>query len=92
MNKKRLLLILSVNLLLLLIPLLAMQCSENVNWKAGDFLLAAILLVIAGLAFELTIRWVKKTGYRIFIIVFILLFLFLIWAELAVGLIEKLLT
>jgi hypothetical protein len=70
---------------ILLIPLVAMQFTNEVDWKLLDFVIMGILLLGTGLLSELVIRRVRKTEYRIAFIAVILLALFLIWAELAVG-------
>jgi len=71
--------------LLLLIPLIAMQFTDEVKWDLGDFVIMGALLLGTGLMCELVMRKVKKTGQRIAICVALLVALFLIWAELAVG-------
>lgn len=71
---------------LLLLPLLAMQVSSDVNWSAGDFIAAALLLGGAGLALEATLRFVHGTKARIVVGLVVLAALPLLWAELAVGL------
>ena len=71
---------------LLLIPFLGMQFSNEVNWTAIDFLVAGILLLGTGLLVELVLRKVKKRQSRIVLCAAIFIGLFLIWAELAVGL------
>jgi hypothetical protein len=70
---------------LLLIPLIAMQFTDEVNWTLLDFVGAGALLLGTGLMCELAIRKIKKIKYRIAICAAILAVLFLIWAELAVG-------
>ncbi|MCP2045493.1 hypothetical protein [Pontibacter sp. HSC-36F09] len=70
---------------LLLIPLIAMQFTNEVDWDLLDFVVMGILLLGTGLMAELVIRKVKNTESRLVIIGIILLVLFLIWAELAVG-------
>lgn len=70
---------------LLLIPLLAMQFTTEVNWDAFDFIVAAVLLLGTGLLFELVLRTVRSTKNRILLCGVLLLILFLVWAELAVG-------
>lgn len=72
--------------LLLLIPFVAMQFSSEVNWSTFDFVVAGILLLGTGLLCELVLRTVQKTQHRIILVGVILLALFLVWAELAVGL------
>lgn len=71
--------------LLLITPLIAMQFTDEVKWTLSDFIAAGILLFGAGLTLELIMRKVKRTGYRIALCVAVLVILFLIWAELAVG-------
>lgn len=82
---KTFLILLSIVLLLLLIPFVAMQFTNEVNWSLMDFIMAGILLFGTSLVFELVIRKVKSTKHRLLISGIILLLLFLLWAELAVG-------
>ena len=82
---KTFLILLSIVLLLLLIPFVAMQFTNEVNWSLMDFVMAGILLFATSLVFELVIRKVKSTKHRLLISGIILLLLFLLWAELAVG-------
>lgn len=84
-KNKRLIGIVLTVVLLLLIPLIAMQFSDQWDWKLPDFIVMGVLLLGTGLLCELVIRKVKKIEYRILICGAILLALFLIWAELAVG-------
>ena len=67
--------------ILLLVPVIA-----KFPWSRTDFVTAAFLLFGTGLTCELVLRTVKKFEYRIALCGAILLALFLIWAELAVGL------
>lgn len=84
-QNNRLIIILITSLVILFIPLIAMQFTNEVNWTIFDFVIAGILLIGTGLVCEFTLRKIKKTKYRIAIILAILVILFLIWAELAVG-------
>lgn len=70
---------------LLLIPLLAMQFTTEVNWDVFDFITAAVLLLGTGLVCEIVLRNVRSTQNRILLCGVILIILFLVWAELAVG-------
>ena len=71
--------------LLLLIPMIAMQLTDEVNWSFFDFIIMGIMLSITGLALGIIIKKVKYHKYRnIFIAIIIIIFLF-IWAELGVG-------
>jgi hypothetical protein len=71
--------------LILLIPLIAMQFTNEVDWTPIDFVVMGVLLLGTGLLCELVIRSVKNKDYRIGLIAVILVAFFLIWAELAVG-------
>jgi hypothetical protein len=62
-----------------------MQFTDDVNWTLFDFVVAGALLLGTGLICELVIRKVKIRKFRIAICMVLLILLFLIWAELAVG-------
>lgn len=84
-QNKRLFGIMTSAAVLLLIPLIAMQFSDEVNWKLADFIIAGVLLLGTGLICEFVMRKVKKKENRIALIVVIIALLLLIWVELAVG-------
>jgi hypothetical protein len=84
-QNKRLIGIVLTVVLLLLIPLIAMQFTNEVNWELSDFVVMGVLLLGTGLLCELVLRKVKKTEHRVLICGALLIALFLIWAELAVG-------
>ncbi|MCX6170708.1 MAG: hypothetical protein NTX65_15310 [Ignavibacteriales bacterium] len=84
-QNKRLIVIVLAVVLLLFIPLIAMQFTDEVSWTVLDFVVAAILLLGTGLMCEFVIRKINKIKYRIAICVVLLAALLLIWAELAVG-------
>ena len=85
MNTTRPLIIFSVAAALLLIPLIAMQLTTEVDWTAFDFLVAGILLFGTALAIEFSIRKISNPKNRFIAVGAILIILFLLWAELAVG-------
>lgn len=82
MRTKDLSVILIIVATILLIPLLAMQFTNEVNWSGSDFLVMGSLLFLSGLALQF-VRYRLKS--RIIASSAILLVLFIIWAELAVG-------
>ncbi|WP_439882028.1 hypothetical protein ACSX1A_02475 [Pontibacter sp. MBLB2868] len=84
-QNKRLIGIVLTVAFLLLIPLVAMQFTNEVDWGPFDFIVMGILLLGTGLACEFVLRRVRNKEYRLFIIGAILVALFLVWAELAVG-------
>lgn len=85
MKNKRLKFILLTVVGLLLIPLIAMQFTEEVNWTPLDFVVAGVLLLGTGLIFDLVLRKIKNNNYRMAIAAALLIVLLLFWAELAVG-------
>lgn len=84
MINKRLKITFAVVAFILLIPLVAMQFTNEVNWGIFDFVIMGILLLGTGLMIELVTRKVK-TQYRIVLYTVIFLSFLLVWAELAVG-------
>jgi len=85
MQNKRLIIILFTSAILLLIPLIAMQFTDEVKCTLFDFAVAGALLLVTGLMCELVIRKINKIKYRIAICVALMVVLLLIWAELGVG-------
>ena len=87
MSNKRLLIIALITALLLLIPYIAMQFTNEVTWTLFDFIIAGALLFSTGMLCELAIRKIIKPKNRIAACAIILLVLLLFWIELAVGII-----
>ena len=85
MQNKNIWFILFVTLLLLCIPLVAMQFTEEVNWTLSDFVVMGALLFVTGLVFEYAMRKLKTTTQRLIAVGVIALGFLYIWAELAVG-------
>ena len=71
--------------IILLIPLIAMQYTDEVNWSLLDFTVAAMLLLGTGFLIELVVNKVNQTKYRVPIVLALVLALIFIWAEMAVG-------
>ncbi|GGG55701.1 hypothetical protein [Epilithonimonas arachidiradicis] len=70
---------------LLSIPLIAMQFTKEVNWSLSDFVIGGILLFGTALTVKLILEKFKTTKSRLILIMITLAVLFLVWAELAVG-------
>jgi hypothetical protein len=70
---------------ILLIPLIAMQFTDEVNWTISDFIVAAILLLGTSFSVAYAVRKIKRKKYRLAIVLLLLFFLMLVWAEMAVG-------
>jgi hypothetical protein len=69
----------------LLLPLVAMQVTDEVTWTGFDFIAAAVLLIGAGLAFELVVRLPFSKRARAVAVLAIGAFVTLLWAHGAVG-------
>jgi dipeptide/tripeptide permease len=69
----------------LLVPLVAMQFTSEVNWDIVDFVAMGMLLVVAGLLYVAGSRAVKTRQQRVVVGVVVAGLLFLTWTELAVG-------
>ena len=90
-NKRLLIILLGVALILLILFILQLTIGTGVdgqgfNWKPGDFVVAGVLLLGTGLVYEFLAKKVKTTKHRVILGIVLLAILFLIWAELAVGL------
>ena len=77
----------SIAALLLLLPLVAMQFTREVNWTPFDFALAAVMIGGVGLAFELTVRATRNNAYRGAVAIAIAAAFLLIWIDGAAGII-----
>jgi hypothetical protein len=73
-----------VTMALLLIPLVAMQFTDEVDWDLIDFIVMGTMLFIAGILIDLVIR--KMGKYRVIVTIVIIVAFLWLWAELAVGL------
>ncbi len=72
--------------LVLLIPLIAMQFTDEVNWDIMDFLVAAALLTFAAFGYQLASKKISDTKIKMAAGIVILALLLIVWIELAVGL------
>ncbi len=73
-------------LLLLLIPLVGMQYSNEVKWSLNDFIIMGVILLFFGIILNKIIYHVGAFNKRIILISTLIIFFFFLWAELAVGL------
>jgi hypothetical protein len=71
--------------LISLVPLLAMQVTDEVAWDETDFLAAFGLLAGAGLGYELVVKKVRTQPSRAALGAALVGALLLVWMELAVG-------
>jgi hypothetical protein len=74
---------------ILLLPLLAMQITDEVVWDLADFAVAGVLLVGTGLMYALAARKAGNIAYRAGVGVALAAALFLVWLVGAVGVIGE---
>jgi hypothetical protein len=73
--------------LLLLVPLVAMQFTDEVAWDAHDFLVFGAMLLIAIGSYELVARLRRNHAYRAAAAIALAAAFALVWVNLAVGII-----
>ncbi len=76
-----------ITIVLLLIPLVAMQFTDEVVWGTFDFVFAGGLIFGTGAAYQLITRKSVKTTYRAAIGLALISSLLLVWVNGAVGII-----
>lgn len=82
-NKKRLFgILIATPLLLLLIPLVAMAFTNEVNWTALDFTVMGAMLLVTGLAAEVALRIARVAWMRAAAGIVILLGFVMVWGTL----------
>ena len=77
----------AVAALILLLPLVAMQFTDEVNWTVADFVFAGVLLIGTGLTYELSVRKSGDIAYRAAVGVALAAAFTLVWVTGAVGII-----
>lgn len=75
--------------LILSVPLVAMQFTDEVNWELTDFVTMGALLFGMGSLFTYVARLAPRR-YRLFIAAGFALAILYVWAELAVGIFTNL--
>ncbi len=73
--------------LILLLPLVAMEFTDEVVWDVTDFAVFGALLVGAGVTYELAVRMTGNTAYRAAVGVALAAAFLLVWVNGAVGII-----
>lgn len=85
--KKRLTIWIVLIALLLLIPFLAMQFTEEVNWKLFDFVIMGAALFALAFTYELLVKRAKQTLFKIALGTALLAAFLLFWVNSAIGII-----
>ena len=83
--KKRIILLLILPVIILLIPLVAMQFTSEVNWSITDFIIAALLLFGTAFGLDFLSRKINSRKIKVILAFLVLALFILIWIELAVG-------
>jgi hypothetical protein len=73
--------------LVLLLPLVAMQFTDEVHWTGSDFAVAGVLLLAVGVSYELTVRMTGNNTYRAAVGLALAAAFLLVWVNGAVGII-----
>ena len=87
MQNKNIIRIALATAFILLLPLLAMQITDEVVWDLADFAVAGALLVGTGLMYDLAARKASNIAYRAAVGIALAAALLLVWMALAVGII-----
>lgn len=75
--------------LLLLAPWVAMRFTHDVAWTVGDFIVFGAMLLTACVAFEMAMRMARVPSYLLASLVAIGAAFLLLWANLAVGIVDE---
>lgn len=76
-------------LLLLLLPMLGMFISNEINWSFFDFIIMGILILSMSFGIKQVLRTTRNIKNRSLIIGIILIIFIIVWIELAVGIFES---
>jgi hypothetical protein len=87
MKNKNIIRIALVTAFILLLSLVAMRFTAEVNWTWSDFVVAGTLLFGAGLMYDLIARKAGSIAYRFAVGIAVAAALLLVWINLAVGII-----
>jgi hypothetical protein len=87
---KSLMIVALVTAAILMIPLVAMQFTSEVNWTGSDFVAAGTLLALTGLVLTFALRKFRSTQSRLLAAGLIVLGFLYCWAEMAVGIFTNL--
>ena len=71
--------------IMLFLPLIAMQFTDEVNWELNDFIVFGAMLLAAGGVLELASRMTSNRAYRTAVAVAVIAAFILIWVDGAVG-------
>ena len=81
-RNKRLIVILICAASLLLIPLIAMRFTAEVDWTPIDFAVMGVMLLVTGLAIEVALRTVRVTWAKVAAVAAIVFGFVMVWGTL----------
>ncbi len=87
MVTKSILRVLLITMVVLLVPFIGMQFSDEMQWDLGDFLIIGALTLGITAAYELAAARMKSPTNKILVALGFAALFVLIWAQLAVGII-----
>lgn len=87
-NKRLYVIFLLVTVGILLVPLIAMQFTDEVAWAPIDFVLATFLILMLMIGTHYLWTNIKATAIRVLSCLLAVFLFLLIWAELAVGILN----
>ena len=73
---------------MLLVPAAAMLLTAEVNWGAEDFATFGLMLALLCLTLEAAWHWLAAPWWRLGAVIVAVLAFLIVWAELAVGLLQ----
>jgi hypothetical protein len=72
-------------LLLLIIPLIGMNFTNEIDWDLSDFIISGLILLVFSLTANFLIHRISNRNRRVVYITILLILFMFIWIELAVG-------
>lgn len=88
MKKQQIIRSILVAELVLLVPLIAMQFSDEWDWGPLDFVVVGVLLAGVGVDGQMIINGMKNNYRQVFAGLVLALAMVVIWVELAVGIFD----
>lgn len=65
--------------------------SDHMTWKIFDYIIISILFIMTGFAIDFVSSKLDNKKYKLIAIIIVICFFLIIWAELAVGVLETIL-
>lgn len=72
-------------LLLLIIPLIGMNLTDEIDWTLSDFIISGLILLVFSLTINFIILRISNRKKRVFYITILFILFMLVWTELALG-------